>query len=503
VRRRERYRSGMSGFTCCTSCLSRRRCLGLLSAAAVGVGLGRFAFSMERSEGPGPEDFVDPLTLRPRPEVRVEVAILREPPPVWLGWPGTTYDLEAHQKEYLGAAERSGKRLGIELRIAQEPLQDDAAVTRWIAESKERRPHARLVVLQHMSTWRQVDRLAREAGVPLLVFAPIGTAFTGHVLHRSRQPGVHVVSSLEWSAVEAALRMVRAKRMFEESRILWIRSDRRNETVLDRLGTKVRAIPRNTFNELFATMPESEEVREVAAQLRRTAQAIVEPNEQDLRNAARTYTTAKRLLAAEGANALSMDCLGMVGARLVPTPPCAAWMLLQDLGITAGCEADLFGALSLMLSSYLLDRPGYMNDPVPETAKNLLVAAHCTCGSRIAGFDAPPAPVVLRDHSESALGVSPEILWPEGEKVTLVRFQSTSELLVDTGEVVSNVQTPPAGGCRTSIEIRMDRVEDVRDVLGFHQVVVLGDHAREVEGFARLYGIDALHSPERTPREEG
>ena len=41
---------------------------------------------------------------------------------------------------------------------------------------------------------------------------------------------------------------------------------------------------------------------------------------------------------------------------------------LQDQGITAGCEADLFGATSMMLTSYLLDRPGYMNDPVAETA---------------------------------------------------------------------------------------------------------------------------------------
>jgi L-fucose isomerase-like protein len=198
-----------------------------------------------------------------------------------------------------------------------------------------------------------------------------------------------------------------------------------------------------------------------------------------------------------------MDCLGIVGAKLMPTPPCAAWMMLQDQGITAGCEADLFGGLSLMLSSFLLGRPGYMNDPVPETAKNLLIAAHCTSGSRIAGFDEAPAEYILRDHSESALGISPQVLWPAEKKVTLIRFQSTGELIVDVGEVVSNVDTPPAGGCRTSVEIHMDRVEDVRDVLGFHQVVVLGDHARELEAFCQLYGIESLRSPEHPARKEG
>jgi hypothetical protein len=438
---------------------------------------------------------VDPLSLRPQPDVRIGVAILREPPPYWLGWPGTTYDLEGHRKEYLGKAADSGKALGISMEIAPDPVQDEEGLTRWITAMAERKPHGLAVILQHMASWRWVDRIVSQIKLPLIVFAPIGTAFTGHVRDRSKREGIHVVSSLEWSAMDAGFRMIRAKRMFEETRLLWIRSNRYSETSMDRLGTKVRALPRDTFNKLFDTMPENSEVKETAALLGKVAKKVVEPSEQDLRNAARTYTTAKRLLAREKANALSMDCLGMVGSRLVPTPPCAAWMMLQDAGVTAGCEADLFGALSLMLSSYLLGRPGYMNDPVPETAKNLLVAAHCTCGSRIAGFDAPAAPYILRDHSESALGVSPQVLWPEDEKVTLIRFQNTNELIVDTGKVVSNVATPPAGGCRTSVEIRMDDVEDVRDLLGFHQVVTLGDHEREVKAFCQLYGIETIQSP--------
>jgi hypothetical protein len=303
--------------------------------------------------------------------------------------------------------------------------------------------------------------------------------------------------------VEAGLRMVRAKRMFEESRILWIQGDQRHETVLDRLGTKVRAIPRKTFNELFDRMPVTEEARDVAADMRRGAKKIVEPTPEDCLNSARAFTTAKRLLAEERSHALSMDCLGMVEAKLVPTPPCGAWMILQDHGVTAGCEADLFGATSLMLTSYLLDRPGFINDPVAETAKNLLIVAHCTSGTRLRGFDRPRVPYILRNHSESALGISVQALWPEREPVTLVRFTGPHELILDTGRVVSNVQTPPAGGCRTNFEVCMDNVEDARDVLGFHQVVTLGDHRRIVEAFCQLYGIRVIHSPRYTTHAKG
>jgi hypothetical protein len=84
-----------------------------------------------------------------------------------------------------------------------------------------------------------------------------------------------------------------------------------------------------------------------------------------------------------------------------------------------------------------------------------------------------------------------------GKPLSLIRFKDTNELILDTGTVVSNVNTPPAGGCRTSVEVKMDSVEDPRDVLGFHQVVTLGNHRRIVEGFCQMYGINVIHSPVR------
>ena len=87
-------------------------------------------------------------------------------------------------------------------------------------QSANASPTACWSILQHMNCWNWVHRLASEAGVPLIVFSPIGTSFTGHVAGFSRQPGVYVVSSLEWPAVEDGLRMIRAKRMFEETRLL-------------------------------------------------------------------------------------------------------------------------------------------------------------------------------------------------------------------------------------------------------------------------------------------
>ena len=87
-----------------------------------------------------------------------------------------------------------------------------------------------------------------------------------------------------------------------------------------------------------------------------------------------------------------------------------------------------------------------------------------------------------------------QVLWPRGEPVTLVRFTGPHELILDTGVVEGNISTPPAGGCRTAFEVRMDGVQDARDVEGFHQVVFHGNHRRDVEAFAQLYGINVRHS---------
>jgi hypothetical protein len=53
------------------------------------------------------------------------------------------------------------------------------------------------------------------------------------------------------------------------------------------------------------------------------------------------------------------------------------------------------------------------------------------------------------------------------------------------------------------VEIEMDGVEDCRDVKGFHQVVVLGNHRRILQGFCELYGIKYVRSPRFSTFAEG
>lgn len=437
---------------------------------------------------------IDLASFRPRPQVRIANVVARQKPPYWLGWPGTAYDVEGERIRYTTLFAEQARGLGVELRNEEAPLETDAAVAAFVKKVQAEKPDAVHILLQHLRSWTMAEAIAKT-GVPVIVFAPVGTAFTQHVKKLAFQPGVHVISSLETSAVEQALRMVRAKRQLDETKLMVVRG---NERKADQFGfVRLQYVPRSSFEEMFAATPITEEARWVADQRFREAEKVVEPTKQDGLNAARSYIAAKKLLKQEGCNALTTDCLGMVTQKKVPTPPCMAASIFQDGGVTYGCEAAVGPAVSLMLTSYLFDKPGFMNDPVPDTAKNTLIAAHCVSGTRIYGLNRPAehAPYILRSHSESNLGVSTQVIWPVGKPVTLVQFFKPDALYLDTGTVVGNINTPPAGGCRTSVEIRMDNVDDCRDVLGFHQVVFLGHHRRDIEAFGQMYGIKTVNSP--------
>jgi len=478
----------------CSCCGMSRRCF----LGAAGSSLSALALT-QASQNKGLGEYIDVTSFRPKPKVRIMSAVVRQKQPYWLGWPGASYDVEGKDKEYAEAMAKSAARVGVGLERETAALETNEAIEAFVRKVQAEKPDAVLVHIEHMASWKMADKIATDGGVPVIIFAPVGMSFTGHVLKISRRPGVHVISSLDVSAVEQAFRMARAKRQFAESRLLVVAGNERKEETLDLLGTKVRRIPRSSMNELFVKMPETEETHEVSRKMRRKAKKIVEPSEKDTLNAARSFMTAKRLLRDEESNGLTTDCLGMVHTKVMPTPPCMAATLFQDSGVTYGCEADVFAAVSLMFTSYLFDKPGFINDPVPETVKNYLIASHCVSPTLVNGFDKPAEPFILRSHSESNIGVSLQVLWREGQPVTLVRFKNATELILDTGRVVANVDTPPAGGCRTSFEIAMDRVEDARDVAGFHQVVFYGNHRRDVEAFCQMYGIKVVHSPEHAP----
>lgn len=430
------------------------------------------------------------------PDVRV--AYLRPKPKFWLGWPGTSWENKAYP-EFMSKSrsllEKFAADTQVRISFEPEPLYDDAAADAFIKKLEAEKPKGVVLIPLHMHEWGRVAKIAK-AGVPTVVYAPLGVCFTGHVLPICREKGVHVISTadFEMTPVRFGLKMIRANHDVRRSRVAILAGNQSNDEVLEPFGLQIRRLPRAAFADAFKSVADDNaDLLAMVADYQKAAQKVVEPSKQDLINAAKTYFASMKILAEHDCQGISMDCLGAVFDRQIPSPPCLAWSRLLDAGVPAICEADVKAVMSHTLCCRLLDKPGFMQDPVPETVNNTLIGAHCVCPTRLNGYDAPREPFMLRSHSESDVGVSVQVVWKPEQEVTVMQFLDPGKIILGKGKVLRNFETPPAGGCRTSVELAMDGPADVRDTKGFHQLFIYGDHVRDFQAYAQMYGIATEH----------
>ena len=408
----------------------------------------------------------------------------------WMSWPGETYDVTGSQALYTKIMGEAAQQQGVQLEVQSEPVADGAQLATLLGQLKQSPPEGVILTLMHMNRWGLVNEFVKKKGdLPAIVFAPMGVAFTGHLQATRNAPKTFVGSTQDVQWLGQAVRMFRSMWAMKKTRICIIAGEKTNDVVIPTVGTTMHYIPRERWPNEFDKTETTDEMRAIAAYYSKEAKKIVEPKPQDVLNAAKNYVIAKKIMAVENCQGISMDCLGLVRVRRIPCPPCIAWSRLLDEGGVGTCEADTTAAFSQLLSAQLTGRPGFMQDPVPNTVNNTFMGAHCTSPTRLAGFDKLAVPFLLRNHSESAMGCVPQVLWPLEQDVTVMKFASGDTMILGTGKVIGNIDTPPSGGCRTSVDLQMNQVDDSRDVKGFHQLFILGKQDHHFRAYAQLAGI--------------
>ena len=63
------------------------------------------------------------------------------------------------------------------------------------------------------------------------------------------------------------------------------------------------------------------------------------------------------------------------------------------------------------------------------------------------------------------------------------------QLLLYSGTVVGCPSIPPAGGCRSNVEIDIKELSRATDLIGNHMVMVYGDHVKQLRQFCQLHDI--------------
>ena len=444
-------------------------------------GLGAGAAALAAAEA-GVFDFASSLFgAAPKPGGKpvVNVVFVRPPKPRDVSWPGGNCDIPAQQALFTKTLREAAQKLGVDLRVQDEPLHGDL-VSAYIDRLKKEPPDGLIVGAMELFGWEPVQQVVQNRGdIPTIVYSNL-SGFTEHLQLGRNMPGVLLAAtqSVEW--LEMAVRMLGAIWRLKHTRIL-ITAGKESA---HELGTRIVPCKVN-WQEEIQKARETDESRAIADFYAKNAKEIVEPTKADILEAAQQYAVLRRLMAAQ-------DCQGIsLAGCLIQKPPCLAVSKLRDEGIVATCEGCTYGSLGELVTFLLFNRPTFIQDPSPNTINNTLNGAHCTSPTRLEGCDQPyRAPYLLRNY-HTRQGVSMQVLWPEGKEVTIIQFGwPKKSLMIGTGRVVSNIAQPPSGCCRTAVEVTVDGCADTRDVEGFHQLFILGNLERPFRLFSQLAGIE-------------
>ncbi len=427
----------------------------------------------------------------------VWAAFVRRREDYGLLWPGQIYDGQAALAMYRAQTQKAARGIGLRLELRPEPIYSREEAAEWVGQAKAAQADGLFLVLldRQRHAW-PTAALAAESSIPSVVYAPIGTAFTTNTAPLAKRDGVVIISTDDFDQAAFGLKMLSTGAKLREMRLLVIQGNERREAHLPFFGTKLRYVPAVSFLEEYERTPPGDEVRRIAADYRRQATRMAGATLEDVQNGVRSYLAACHMLEREQADAVTIDCLGALGGTKVSLP-CIGWSAMLDDGVPAGCEADLNAAITHALVQYLFDRPGFQQDPVPDTASECLIGAHCTSPTRLQGFDGPREPFHLSHHHGKRDAV-PVPVWRVGQRITVAQVvlpgpkQPRTQLIISTGQVVRNVAVPPAGGCVVSVMVKLDGSPSLLDYPGFHQLFFYGDYGRHLKQYCRLFGIEPL-----------
>ncbi len=373
----------------------------------------------------------------------------------------------------------------------------------------EQLPKADGVLMFHLSGHgggapREAMEQIVAAGLPTAVFSQ---PFSGHgwmYFPLWQKEGKKVVSipSSDWSEIDRVASLMRVPSRMRNTKILVVRGPLGTPAACDGAQLKERwgaeMIPitvEDTIAAFDAVDPALAEAEAEAYWLGQ-AKAIVEPTRQEIFDATRLYLAMKELMIAHGAQAVtSSNCMG------APAKGCLAFSKLNDMGLVGACEGDMDSTLTMLMFAYGFGVPGFITDPVFDTARNALIHFHCTSATRMDGPDGERLPFTIRTQTDSDRGVALDVENRIGQPVTCAKFVNLDTMLMSTGKIID--VTHDELGCRTQF---VTEVADARsmfqnwgaDLLGsdtmtlLHRVVFYGDHSQSINDLAHLMGFNVV-----------
>ncbi len=406
-------------------------------------------------------------------------------------WPNRGYNYEARKQELTGMLRQACPEVDFLPVTAQNA--DDA---KKILEA-DREVDGYLVYM--VGIWTGVGMAIASAGQPTLLvddlYSGSGEYLTAFPAARRKGLRVAGVASSRFSDVAQAVRIFDCIKKMKRSVLLdGLERDpgATAKAIQEVFGTEVRAVSAQDLGQAFDRADRAQ-AREQAGLWIRNSERVVEPTPAEIEKSAAMYLGMRDLMQRNRARAITIDCLTLLYGGKLPAYPCLGFFQLNNDGLVGACEADLQSATTMLAMGYLTGRPGYISDPVIDTASSQIIYAHCVSTNRVFGPGGPANPYHIRNHSEDRKGAVVRSLMPLGETVTtLLLMPGRREVVMHQARTVANVDEDRA--CRTKLAAEVKDVDKL--VLdwdrGWHRVTFYGDWKRTVENFAGLMGFKTV-----------
>ena len=183
------------------------------------------------------------------------------------------------------------------------------------------------------------------------------------------------------------------------------------------------------------------------------------------------YVALKRLVKKYDLKGLTIRCFDLL--KKYNNTACLALALLNEEGITAGCEGDIFALLTMHVVNALTGRSSFMANPSKFNYEdNSLLLAHCTVPLNMTSSYS------LTTHFESGLGIGVRGEMPEG-RVTICKI-APDYTLENCVCLPANIKDNPnlEGYCRTQISVALNEdglLELLKASFGNHLIVSYGE----------------------------
>ena len=405
-------------------------------------------------------------------------------------WPMKDYDYAGRSSELAGKLKAACPGINFAVKTAHNAGEADA-ITKESGDVDG-------YVVYLLGIWPWAINSFARSGKPVVMvddlFAGSGEALImSGTARREKLPLVSVCSS-NFQDVVDGVRLFEVIRSMKGSKILDIVDydiTAPAEKIKANLGTTVVKVGSEELASYYSKA-DDREAAEWADHWIKQAKKVVEPTREDIVKSGKMYLALCRAVTEKRADAVTMDCLGMFYRGQVTAYPCLSHFQMNNDGSTGVCEGDLNSTCTQLMMRYMTGRPGYVSDPVIDTARSEIIYAHCVSTNRVFGPKEKANPYIIRSHAEDGKGAVVQSLMPVNEVVTTLETDVWNKrMVIHTGKTTRNVDEPKA--CRTKLAAKAnaDRILENWG-MGWHRVTVYGDWRERAIDLATLLGIEVF-----------